>query len=176
VIYRWRRRGGTTSLSVPVGAIAALDAASILSLRDQLSILDLELEEGEEVSFPNRSRLLAEIIPEKGDSLVFASRDTAAFQVGPEWGNPRKLAEATRTIRISDRILLMMNTTHQRSNIRPTRQTEKRIPTERADNAHSEKGYWAFGSAPSLCLPIQTSCSFAGFASFFAAKFASGIN
>jgi hypothetical protein len=92
VIERWRRRGGTTSLSVPIGTIAALDAASILSFRDQLSILDLELEEGEEVAFPNRSRLLAEIIPEKGDSLVFASRDTVAFQVGPQWGKPQTAA------------------------------------------------------------------------------------
>ena len=89
VIERWRRRGGTTGLSVPVGTTAALDAASILSFRDQLSILDLELEEAEDVTFPNRSRLLAEIVPEKGDSLVFTSRDTGAFQVGPQWGKPQ---------------------------------------------------------------------------------------
>jgi DEAD/DEAH box helicase domain-containing protein len=92
VIDRWRRRGGTTSLSVPIGTIAALDAASILSVRDQLSILNLELEEGDEVSFPNGSRLLAEIIPDKGDTLAFVSRDRAAFQVGPQWGKPQTAA------------------------------------------------------------------------------------
>jgi len=92
VIERWRRRGGTTGLSVPIGTVAALDAASIRSFRDQLTILDLELEEGEEVAFPNRSRLLAEIIPEREDSLVFASRDAAAFQVGPQWGKPQTAA------------------------------------------------------------------------------------
>jgi DNA-binding CsgD family transcriptional regulator len=43
VIDRWRRRGGTVSLSIPVGTTATLDSASILSFRDQLSILDLEL-------------------------------------------------------------------------------------------------------------------------------------
>ena len=92
VIDRWRRRGGTVSLSIPVGTTAMLDLASILSFRDQLSILDLDLEEGEEVVFPNRSRLLAEIILERGDSLAFASRDEVAFQAGPQWGKPQNAA------------------------------------------------------------------------------------
>jgi hypothetical protein len=83
---------GTVSLSIPVGTTATLDSASILSFRDQLAILDLELEESEDVVFPNCSRLLAEIIPEGGDSLVFASRDTVAFQAGPQWGKPQGAA------------------------------------------------------------------------------------
>ncbi|MBR0878556.1 DEAD/DEAH box helicase [Bradyrhizobium liaoningense] len=89
VIGRLRRRGCVTSLSVPAGTVANLDSASILSIRDQLTMLDLELEESDEVVFPNDARLLAEVIPESGDSLAFASRDTAAFLLGAQWGRPQ---------------------------------------------------------------------------------------
>ncbi len=88
---RWSDMGRQVVLSVPVGTVAAMDGAALLSLRDRLSALGSEIEERADVFCENGSRVLAEVV---GDGLGFAlaTRDEDAFDGGPSWGRPRALA------------------------------------------------------------------------------------
>jgi DEAD/DEAH box helicase domain-containing protein len=84
----WASRGRTVILALERGAVDQLNGAQRLQLRDQLNRWGIALEEGDQRSFPNGARLVAEVRRPTGPALAFASRDAAAWSASSTWGEP----------------------------------------------------------------------------------------
>lgn len=84
-IERWVRQGRAVVLAVDPGAVAAMDAASRMQLRDLVARWGVSVEEGRSTPFPNGATLLAEARWADGKSRLIATRDTGATSIG-DWG------------------------------------------------------------------------------------------
>ncbi len=88
LVRHWAARGRQIILAVERGAIDALNGAQRLQLRDQINRWGVTLEEGDQSSFLNGARLIAEVRRPGGSALAFASRDASAVAASSTWGAP----------------------------------------------------------------------------------------
>ncbi|MBO9198227.1 DEAD/DEAH box helicase [Rhizobium sp. 16-449-1b] len=82
---RWTDNGRLIKLILPVGAVAALDAAQILFLRDYCGRNGVVLAEGQPIRFKNGSWLFAHAT-DGVRSRAWASRDQSILDAGSGWG------------------------------------------------------------------------------------------